>query len=48
MKNICAVVMPDGLMLDPFDRIPLTIQTDPGTSMKWAHHFSHLHNAYVL
>ena len=30
-KSVCAVVKPDGLMLDPFDRVPLTVRTDPGT-----------------
>ena len=30
-KSICAVVKSDGLMLDPFDHVPLTIRTDPGT-----------------
>ena len=30
MKSVCAVIKPDGLILDPFDRVPLIIRTDPG------------------
>ena len=26
MKNVCVVVKPDRLLLDPFDRVPLTIR----------------------
>ena len=29
-KTVCAYVMPEGLRLDPFDRVPLSIQTNPG------------------
>ena len=27
---ICAEVKPEGLRLDPFDRVPLSIRTNPG------------------
>ena len=28
--TVCAEVKPEGLTLDPFDEIPLSIQTNPG------------------
>jgi hypothetical protein len=28
--SVCAEVKPEGLRLDPFDRVPLTIRTNPG------------------
>ena len=28
--TVCANVKPEGLRLDPFDRVPLAIQTNPG------------------
>lgn len=29
-KTVCAKVKPEGLRLDPFDRVPLSVQTNPG------------------
>lgn len=29
-NRICAKVKSEGLRLDPFDRVPLTIRTNPG------------------
>jgi hypothetical protein len=29
-KNVCAEVKPEGLRLDPFDSVPLTIRINPG------------------
>ena len=30
MTSVCAEVKPEGLMLDPFDEIPLSIRTNQG------------------
>ena len=28
--NVCVVVKPQGLILDPFDRVPLSLRMKPG------------------
>ena len=32
-KSVCAEVKPEGLRLDPFDHVPLTVRINPGLNI---------------